>query len=102
MAEEVTGLTRTSEEKVRQLEALHRQAEKKIVENDFRGAIRLYQEALFLEPDDEAAYTNTAQAYMILGDFPRARDAFYRALEINPQNEVALEGLNRITDPDPR
>lgn len=37
---------------------------------------------------------------MIQGNFARAEDAFKNALHINPDNEVALLGLQKIHDPD--
>ena len=40
------------------------------------------------------------QAYMILGDFDKARDAFSNALHINPENDTAAFGLQKIMDPD--
>lgn len=87
-------------ENVSRIEVLHEKAESLILENKFREALRVYSDILLIEPDDETAYSNTGHIYMILGDFPRAKEAFQNTLHINPENEVALTGLQKIADPD--
>ena len=87
-------------DKLSQLWQLHRKADGLIAENDFRSAIRCYLDILLLEPDDEAAYVNMGSCYQILGDFDRAKDAYQNALSINPDNEDAKRGLEKIRDPD--
>jgi tetratricopeptide (TPR) repeat protein len=82
------------------LEKMHSDAEKLVIQNKFREAIRAYTDIILYEPDDEVAYTNMGHAYMILGDYKRARDAFQNALTINPDNDVAYLGLQKIIDPD--
>lgn len=99
-AEAPQNFINTTPEKMEQLTRLHEKAEALIEENKFREAIDVYSEIILVEPDDEAAYTNLGHAYMILGDFGRAKDAFQSALHINPQNEIALLGLQKISDPD--
>lgn len=87
-------------ENVSRIETLHENAESLILENKFREALRIYSDILLIEPDDETAYSNTGHIYMILGDFPRAKEAFQNTLHINPENQVALTGLQKIADPD--
>ena len=99
-AETPQSFISTTPEKVEQLVRLHKRAEILIEQNRFREAIDVYSEIILVEPDDEAAYTNLGHAYMILGDFERAKDAFQNALHINPDNETALLGLQKISDPD--
>ena len=94
------SFTTTTPEKLDELNALHEKADHLIVENNFKEAINVYWDILLIEPDDEAAYVNMGHAYMILGDFGRAKDAFKNALHINPENETALLGLQKIMDPD--
>lgn len=96
-----SALTKVTDKHIAELEALHTEAEKKIVVNDFRGAIKLYQDAILIEPDDEAAYTNMGHAYLILGDTGRAKDAFMNALAIDPDDETAKMGLRKIQEPEP-
>ena len=91
---------RVTDEKIHQLEELHQKAEEHILKNDFRSAIRFYEDILLEEPDDETAYTGMAQCLMVLGDFSRAKEAYWNALHINPNNETAQRGLKKIADPD--
>ncbi len=94
------ALGSVSEERLSELEALHAKAEGQITQNDFPAAIRTYEDILLVEPDDETAYTNLGRIYMILGDTRRAGECFENALHINPENETALFGLEKIRDPD--
>ncbi len=89
-----------SPETIAELESMHQQAIDSLLRNDFRQAIRTYSDILLMEPDDETAYTGLGQIYMIQGHFKKAHEAFQRALDINPENEVALVGIQRILDPD--
>ena len=83
-----------------QIEDMHRAAEKEIAANHFREAIRLYDDIILLEPDDDVAYANMGNTYLILGYDNKAKDAFHQALDINPDNEDASIGLRKIADPD--
>ncbi|HTL69969.1 MAG TPA: tetratricopeptide repeat protein [Candidatus Eisenbacteria bacterium] len=85
---------------IQKLEAMHREAEHLVVLNDFPGAIRAYQDILFLEPDDETAYANLGRCYLLRGEYDRAKEAFFNALDINPENETAQRGLEKIRNPD--
>lgn len=86
--------------KIQLLQKLHQRAEESILKNDLSSAVRIYGDILLEEPDDETAYTGLGQCYLILGDFPRAKNAYLNALHINPENETALMGLKKIEDPD--
>ena len=85
---------------IAQLENMHQRASDYLIKNNFNGALRAYSDILLLEPDDETAYTGMGQIYMVLGQSKKAHDAFQNALYINPQNEVALAGIQHILDPD--
>ena len=87
-------------DQIQKLEELHRKAEEQIILNQLRDAMDTYQEILFLEPDDETAYANMGQLYLIFGDFKKAEAAFQNTLSIDPDNETALSGLKKIKDPD--
>ena len=89
-----------SDSKIQQLEKLHQTAEGYILKNEFGLAIQTYNDILLNEPDDETAYTGLGQCYLVLGDLPRAKNAYLNALHINPDNETALLGIEKIQDPD--
>jgi tetratricopeptide (TPR) repeat protein len=87
-------------EKVAELEAMHQQATDFLLKNDFQSAIKTYSDILLMEPDDETAYTALGQTYLVLAQYKKAHDAFQNALDINPDNQVALYGIQKIMDPD--
>ena len=58
-----------------QIANLHERAAGLAAQRNFRDAIHVYSEILLTEPDDDDAYTGLGQAYMVLGDFKRAKDA---------------------------
>lgn len=92
--------TTVTPEKVAKLEALHRQATDLLLKNDFEGSIRVYSDILLLEPDDETAYTALGQIHLVLGQYKKSYEAFQNALHINPDNQVAAVGIQKIMDPD--
>ena len=94
------SFTTVTDENLQKIEALHQEAAGLLAEHQFREAIRIYSEIILAEPDDDAAYTNMGQAYLVLGDLGRAKEAFQNALTINPNNEIAVFGLRKIVDPD--
>lgn len=96
----VHNLAEVSDEKLQEIQELHAKAEGQIVQNDFHGAIKTYQEILLIEPDDETAYTNLGRIHMILGDTQKAAECFRNALSIDPDNEAARLGIEKIKDPD--
>ncbi len=94
------NITYADPDEIRQIDQLYEKASELVKKKDYRGVIHLYQEIIFIEPDDEAAYTNLGHAYMVLGDTAKAKDAFLNALDINPENKVARLGIQKIMDPD--
>lgn len=94
------NFTTIRREELDEIGNLHERAEGLMEGQNFRGAIDVYSEIILTEPDDDAAYTNMGQAYLVLGDFKRAGDAFENALHINPDNEIAVAALKKISDPD--
>ena len=100
-AEDTPGsITSPSHEHINEIRSLHRGAEDLLEAEHYRQAIEVYTEILLLEPDDETAYANMGRAYMILGQYDRAENAFLNALHINPENELALAGIRKLRDPD--
>lgn len=94
------SLTSPSQEHIGKIRSLHLGAEDLMEAERYRQALELYFEIILLEPDDETAYANMGRAYMILGQYERAENAFLNALHINPENELAFLGLQKLRDPD--
>jgi tetratricopeptide (TPR) repeat protein len=97
---EPKNITTVSMEHISQLETMHQKAIDSLLQNDFEGALQVYLDILLKEPDDETAYTGLGQIYLVMGQFKKAHDAFQNALMINPDNDVALQGIQKIMDPD--
>ncbi|MBI3252655.1 MAG: tetratricopeptide repeat protein [Candidatus Omnitrophica bacterium] len=52
-----------------------------------------YENIAIQNPGDDTAYANLGYAYLVVGDAPKAAGAFQNALELNPENTPALQGL---------
>ena len=64
--------------------------------NDFRGAIADYSEAIRRVPRHGLALEMRAVAYEKVGEFANALADFRKALEIDPNNDEAKQGINRL------
>ena len=94
------NITSVHPQEMKQLVVLHRRADELILKNDLRGALQVYLDILLIEPDDASAYTGMGQTYLILGEYGKAKEAFQNALHIEPDNDTAAYGLQKIMDPD--
>jgi Flp pilus assembly protein TadD len=58
----------------------------------------MYNEALGRSTRNGLAYTNLGNACYKLGQIDKARDAWTKALELDPGNEKARRNLQRISE----
>ena len=65
------------------------EAIKKQQAGDLPGAIATYLQALQADPNYAHGYTNLASAYQQAEDWVKARDAFAKAVQLDPKNEAA-------------
>ena len=73
------------------------------VEGNYNGAIKLYSEAIELNPNDYKAHNGRGEAYQKLEKYKLAIDDYDKAIQLNPKFEVAYyhrgiaysEGLKR-------
>ncbi len=61
---------------------------KKHSAGDPAGAIPLYQQALAITPGNAHGWTNLASAYQAIDDYAHAREAFQKALSLDPRGEA--------------
>lgn len=94
------NIRRVDETRLREIDELHKEADRLVIQNKLHQALEIYLEIIFLEPDDDVAYANMGQAYLVLGNHDRAKRAFIQCLNINPSNDTAYFGLKKIADPD--
>lgn len=65
---------------------------------DFNQAIDYFTKAIDLDPEYADAYYNRGFAYELLKDVENSRKDYKKALELIPNYEKAIDGLNRIDD----
>ncbi|MBD3878924.1 MAG: tetratricopeptide repeat protein [Quinella sp. 1Q5] len=73
-----------------------READKLYSKEDYTGAIKLYDEAIRLNPNDDMSYNNRGLAYKNLRQYERALQDFNRAIQINPNNASAKYNRSQI------
>ncbi|MBE9477756.1 MAG: tetratricopeptide repeat protein [Chloroflexi bacterium] len=62
----------------------------------WREAVAANQNLIESFPCDVSAYNRLGRAYTELGEFSRAREAYSRAIELEPYNAIAQKNLNRL------
>jgi tetratricopeptide (TPR) repeat protein len=64
--------------------------------NDFEKAKGYFTRAIALDPKYTDAYFNRGYSYELMGDYANARKDYQKALEIEPNYERSITGLNRL------
>lgn len=62
-------------------------------EGEFEEAVRAYQRALEVDPDDEQTLMRLGSVYVQMKKFKEAVDAFQKLLDLNPENPLAHNNL---------
>lgn len=90
-------MTYQEEERTR----LRRQASKQAValamEGRWREVVAINKSLLENFPSDVDAYNRLGRAYMELGEYSLAQEAYGKAMEIDPYNTIAQKNLNRLS-----
>lgn len=63
----------------------------------WREAVVANQSLIESFPNDVNAYNRLGRAYMELGEYSRAKEAYSRALELDPYNMIAKKNLERLS-----
>jgi tetratricopeptide (TPR) repeat protein len=64
--------------------------------NDFQASANYFTKAIAIDPKYTDAYFNRGYSYELMGDVAGARKEYEKALEITPNYENAIIGLNRL------
>lgn len=64
----------------------------------WREAIEVNKSILEIAPDDVDAYNRLGRAYLETGEYDKAREAYQRALELDPYNTIAQKNLRRLAN----
>ena len=67
------------------------------MEGRWREAVTVNQDIVENFPHDVDAYNRLGKAYMEIGEYSPAREAYSRAVEIEPYNAIARKNLGRLS-----
>ncbi len=85
------------EEQVRLRRRGSKQAITLAMQGRWREAIAANKSLIESFPNDVDAYNRLGRAYMELGEYSRAREAYSRAVELDPYNTIAKKNLHRFS-----
>jgi len=89
-------VTYQEEEQVRLRRQGSKQAIALAMQGRWREAIAVNKNLIESFPSDVDAYNRLGKAYMELGEYSQAREAYERAIEIAPYNTIARKNLRRL------
>ena len=85
------------EEKARLSRKASQEAIALAMQNSWQEAIAVNESIIESVPSDINAYNRLGRAFMELGSFNRAREAYGHALELDPSNVIAQKNLSRLS-----
>ena len=68
-----------------------------VMQGRWREAIAANKSLIEIFPNDVDAYNRLGRAYVELGEYSRAREAYSRAMELAPYNTIAKKNLHRLS-----
>jgi tetratricopeptide (TPR) repeat protein len=63
---------------------------------DFEAAVTYFSKAISIDPKYTDAYFNRGYSYELMGDYTKAKKDYEKALELFPNYERSILGLNRL------
>jgi hypothetical protein len=90
-------MTYQEEEKTRIRRQSSKQAIGLAMQGRWREAVAANKKLLETFPNDGDAYNRLGRAYMELGEIPQAKEAYEKALEVDPYNIIAKKNLSRLS-----
>ncbi len=85
------------DEQVRLRRQGSKQAIALVMQGRWREAVAANWGIISSFPNDVDAYNRLGRAYMELGEYSRAREAYSRAIELDPYNAIAEKNLRRLS-----
>ena len=85
------------EEQVRLRRQGSKQAIDLAMQGRWREAVAVNKSLIESFPNDVDAYNRLGRAYMELGEYSQAREAYSRAIELDPYNAIAKKNLRRLS-----
>ncbi|MBA7539178.1 hypothetical protein ES705_31457 [subsurface metagenome] len=90
-------MTYQEEEQVRLRRQGSKQAIALAMQGRWREAVAVNKSLIESFPSDVDAYNRLGRAYMELGEYSQAREAYERAIELAPYNTIAEKNLRRLS-----
>jgi len=90
-------MTYQEEEQVKLRRRGNKQAIALAMQGRWREAVAANKNLIESFPNDVDAYNRLGRAYMELGEYSRAREAYSRAMELDPYNTIAKKNLHRLS-----
>ena len=72
----------------------------KMMEKDYKGAIKVYKVLLEEFPDNPDSYRRLGEAYMHIGNFSKARKLINNGLKLDPKSPAMNDILRLINEKD--
>ena len=85
------------EEQVRLRRQRSRHAIALAIQGRWREAVAANQDIIASFPNDFDAYNRLGRAYIELGEYSQAKEAYERAVELDPHNVIAQKNLRRLS-----
>ena len=65
---------------------------------DYRGAAEDWKSAIPLQPTNASFHAQLAEAYLMLGDLPKATSQYEKAVQLDPNNQTYQQKLQLLKD----
>ncbi len=91
-------MSRDEERLIRYRQQRSKEAIDLAMQGNWREAVGVNKEIIDNFPGDVDAYNRLGRAYMELGQYSRAREAYSKTVEMDPYNAIANRNLRRIND----
>jgi hypothetical protein len=93
----IASYQQQEEEKARLRQRLSKEAIDLALQGKWEEAEAINRDIIEKFPSDAEAYNRLGRALTELGDFDGAKEAYYKALELAPENAIAKKNLARLT-----
>jgi len=94
----IASYQQEEEEKARLRQRLSKEAIDLALQGRWEEAEAVNKDIIERFPTDVEAYNRVGRALTKLGDFDRAKEAYFKALELAPENAIAKKNVARLTN----
>jgi hypothetical protein len=91
-------MTRDDEKLIRFKQQRSKEAIDLAMQARWREAVNVNKEIIGSFPEDVDTFNRLGRAYMELGDYAQAKEAYHRSVKLDPYNAIAGRNLRRLND----